>query len=237
MKKFSDRIYYLPFDEKGDRPNLGYIRGDKYSLMVDAGNSAAHVATYNAACRELGLKKPDFAALTHWHWDHVFGLHAVDCPAIASAQTNEHIAGVMQWTWTDEAMAERLRTGADNTFCDRTIREEYPDRSQIRLRLADITFDTHLTLDLGGITCELYRLENPHTADGVILYIPQERFIFLGDADCEGHHHGREPLYREKLAELMQTLQAIDFETLLQGHEPPMTRESAFAMWQEELAQ
>ena len=39
LKKISECIYYLPPDSETDRPVLGYIRGDRYSLMVDAGNS------------------------------------------------------------------------------------------------------------------------------------------------------------------------------------------------------
>ena len=41
--KLSERIYMLPFVRETDRPNLFYIKGDSYSVAVDAGNSAAHV--------------------------------------------------------------------------------------------------------------------------------------------------------------------------------------------------
>ncbi|WP_353094684.1 hypothetical protein [Tissierella praeacuta] len=36
LKRVSDRIYYLPADEETDRPILGYIRRDKYSMAVDS---------------------------------------------------------------------------------------------------------------------------------------------------------------------------------------------------------
>ena len=49
MQKISNRIFYLPSMEETDRPVLGYIKGDRYSLMVDAGNSPKHVSLYNAA--------------------------------------------------------------------------------------------------------------------------------------------------------------------------------------------
>lgn len=236
MQKVTDRIYYLPFDEHGDRPCLGYIRGDDYTLMVDAGNAVEHVKLYNDSLANLGFAKPDYVALTHWHWDHTYGLHAVACPSIACTQTNLYLADMMRWDWSDEAMAERLRTGEDNEFCDREIRVAYPDRSLITIRQADIAFTDVLTLRLGGITCELRQIENPHTADGVMIYIPEEKVIFLGDADCEGHHHGREPLYKEKLASLLKAMQHVDFHTCIPGHEDAMSREALFAFWQEELA-
>ena len=42
LKRLTDRIYYIPNDSKTDRPVLGLICGDKYSLVVDAGNSPTH---------------------------------------------------------------------------------------------------------------------------------------------------------------------------------------------------
>jgi hypothetical protein len=55
LKKLSDRIYYLPNEEETDRPVLGYINGDKYSLAVDVGNSSKHVEKfYNLTLAGLG---------------------------------------------------------------------------------------------------------------------------------------------------------------------------------------
>lgn len=235
MQKITDRVYMLPHDDCGDRPALGYIRGDRYALMVDAGNSAEHVRLYKASLAALALPMPDFVALTHWHWDHTFGLHAVGCPAIASVQTNAYIGDMMAWAWTDEAMARRLETGEDNDFCDEMIREVYPDRSRIIIRQADIAFANALTVDLGGVTCELRHFENPHSADGVLLYVPEERVLFLGDANYEGHHHGREPLYREKLAELIVSLETLPFEVCIGGHEEPLSRAALLQALRDEL--
>ena len=49
---------------------LGYIRGERYSLAVDAGNSRRHVEKFYAALDAAELRRPDFTVLTHWHWDH-----------------------------------------------------------------------------------------------------------------------------------------------------------------------
>ncbi len=39
LKNLSEHIWYMPFEEKRDRPNLGYVKGDKLSLAIDAGHS------------------------------------------------------------------------------------------------------------------------------------------------------------------------------------------------------
>ncbi|MFR2935167.1 MAG: MBL fold metallo-hydrolase, partial [Ruminococcus sp.] len=83
LQQLTPRIYQLPFSEAEDRPCLGYIRGERFSLMVDAGNSPEHVRDYQQALREAGFPLPQFTVLTHSHWDHCFGLHALQIPAIA----------------------------------------------------------------------------------------------------------------------------------------------------------
>ena len=40
LKKLSEHIWYMPFEEERDRPNLGYVRGEKMSLAIDAGHRA-----------------------------------------------------------------------------------------------------------------------------------------------------------------------------------------------------
>ena len=45
--KATERVYYLINDGEIDRPVLGYIKGDKYPLMVDAGKSKNHVEKFN----------------------------------------------------------------------------------------------------------------------------------------------------------------------------------------------
>ena len=68
LKRLSERLYYLPAEERTDRPILGYIRGDTYSLAVDAGNSSDHVEKIYRELRESDLRLPDFTVITHFHY-------------------------------------------------------------------------------------------------------------------------------------------------------------------------
>lgn len=113
LTQVSSNVYILPFDSHRDRPNLGYIHGEKYSVLVDAGNSPAHLNAMLEAIDEAGLPKPKIALITHWHWDHTFGMHAFSGTTMTHAKTNEILSGLTQWQWTQEAMAERLSTGEE----------------------------------------------------------------------------------------------------------------------------
>ncbi len=74
----TDRIWYYPFEKERDRPILGYIKGENWSLAVDAGHSEAHTMEFYSALKEADLPLPKLTVLTHWHWDHTFGMHSVN---------------------------------------------------------------------------------------------------------------------------------------------------------------
>ena len=46
LKRLTEHIWYMPFEAERDRPNLGYVKGDHWSLAIDAGHSAAHVREF-----------------------------------------------------------------------------------------------------------------------------------------------------------------------------------------------
>ena len=64
LNRLTDRIWVLPFEEERDRPNLSYIRGDRWSLAVDAGHSEAHTKLFYSALEEAGLHQASLTVLT-----------------------------------------------------------------------------------------------------------------------------------------------------------------------------
>ena len=75
--KATDRIYYFSGEQETDRPFLYYIKGRDYSVAIDAGQSKEHVEQFYAALQKESLPLPNYTILTHWHWDHTFGIRLV----------------------------------------------------------------------------------------------------------------------------------------------------------------
>ena len=112
----TDRVYYYPFDDTKDRPILGYIRGDEFSVAVDAGHSAEHVADFYAAIEEEGLPLPEVTVITHWHWDHTFGMHAVAGKTVASRRTQAHLLEVIEeYAGAVSAASQDAHANADSS--------------------------------------------------------------------------------------------------------------------------
>lgn len=223
LTKVTERIYYLINDREADRPVLGYIKGDKYSLMVDAGNSKEHVKKFNDSIKKLNLKLPDYIAITHWHWDHSYGMHAVTGKTIACEITNEQLEIMSKWQWTDEAMKKRLLTGEDIEFADTNIRKEYKSLQDIKVISADIVFKNDLEIDLGGLTVILKNIIAPHSEDSVIVYVPEEKVVFIGDAYGVDYYNNYK--YDSlKLEELIYTLEDLEFNICFPGHSTPINK-------------
>ena len=102
--RLSERLYYLPYEKLTDRPNLYYIKGDDYSVAVDAGNSQKHVEKFYNALKEEGFDLPKYTIISHWHWDHTFGLKYISGKSMSTALTKEKLNEVSKWKWTDEEM-------------------------------------------------------------------------------------------------------------------------------------
>lgn len=218
LKQITPRCFYLPNDPTADRPCLGYIRGDRYGLMVDAGNSPAHHRQFLEEVSATQLPAPSAVALTHAHWDHTYGMCAAAVPTLANHCTQAHLQRMHQWAWTLPAMEERLRTHEDIPFCHECILKEYPDLSTIRVTTADVVYHGCLTLDLGGVHAKLIHLDNSHADDCSIVFIPEEKVVFLGDITCTDLHHQPPCIHRARFEQLRRSLSALDFAYAIDGH-------------------
>ena len=243
--KVTEHIYIHPAEHYTDRPNIGLIVGEKFSLLYDAGNSAKHVEKLKSELSEQGLPHPDFVLLSHWHWDHSFGAKFWNAPVIAGRKTDEQLQKVDEWQWDDISMENRIESGEDIVFCSEMIKREYPDRSKIEVVPADIVFEGRMSINLGGFSCEIIHAKGPHSEDSVICYIPSEKFLFLGDANCKDLYGKpwefdieHEEDFLDNIAKIpydkvltddfIRLLDALDFELCISGHAEIMTKNELY---------
>jgi glyoxylase-like metal-dependent hydrolase (beta-lactamase superfamily II) len=223
--RVSNRIWYSAFEEERDRPGLGYIRGDHWSIAIDAGHSAAHVEEFYKALTDEKLPLPALTVITHWHWDHAFGMHRVNGICIANSKTNKHL----------REYAGKIASEGEETFLslDPSIRKEYEGNNPIIVVPADIEFDRELHLNPGGISVHLFTSVSPHTDDTTLVYIPEEKFMFVGDCIS-----GVFPTWKRdsrKTKELITTIEKMDAEYCLGGHWPLFRKQEMLDALKEDL--
>ena len=215
LKRLSDRIWYSMYEEERDRPCLGYIRGDNWSLAVDAGHSSSHVREFYEALTKEGLPLPALTVITHWHWDHAFGMHCIAGLSAANIRTNRHLTG----------FAKMIEAEGVNKFLDLdpSIRIEYASGEPVVIVPADIVFEDELRLDPGGVTVRLSTCTSPHTDDTTLIFVPEEKILFVGDAIS-----GVFPTWErdpEKTKALIEALRTFDADQILGGHWDPFRKD------------
>ncbi len=217
FNQLTNRIYFLEHDPEVDRPMLAYLKGDKFSLAIDAGYSASHVQDFYRAIEAEGFQKPDFTVITHWHYDHTFGMHAINGISIAHDKTNEFLKD-QQKQAMDPDYIEILKKE------DVHFRTEYCGQDKLNIVLSDITFSANMTLDLGGITARIFHTVSPHSEDTVCVYVPEEKVLFLGDSTSEDFFNGGY-MDKNKLQALIQMIQSIDCDCCILSHCEPLSKE------------
>lgn len=233
--KLSDRIYMLPYVQKTDRPNLFYIKGDNYSVAIDAGNSKTHVEQFYNELKKQGFELPKYTIITHWHWDHTFGLHAIEGTSIASKLTHEKLLEVGKWEWTKERMAEREVTGEDIAFCNNCILEEYENLEEIKVIGVDEVVEDTRELDLGGIHLYLIARDSTHSRDSLFIHIPEEKMLVVADADCEDYYDNNSQYDKARLVDMIGFLEGVDYERHIFSHIFEWTKEEALTHLRDEL--
>ena len=94
----------------------------------------------------------------------------------------------------------------------------------------DITFEDHLSLELGGVRIELYSTPGGETTDSMVIWLPDHKVCFCGNlfSALFGHFPNlvtvRGDRYREALGfiESLERVRALEPELLLTGHHGPV---------------
>ncbi len=215
LNRLTERIWVYPYEELRDRPNLVYIRGDRWSLAVDAGHSAEHTREFYHSLEDAGFPLPRLTVLTHWHWDHTFGMHVVPGLTLANERTNRHLADF-------RARIEKEGTGFFFEI-DERIRREYTDGKPVVITLADLVFRGEMLLDPGSCPVRVFQAESPHTDDATLIEIPGEKVLLLGDSTGGALPDWHvDPVLAGKLAD---TVRKVNPEICLPGHWTPLSPE------------
>lgn len=229
LERITEHVWYLPKEDPTYRPALGYICCGRSSLIVDTGNSPEHVSLFYGNIRSIGLPDPEFAALTHWHWDHVFGLSGSPAKSIAHVITNEKLQNMQRWDWSDNSLNSRVTAGLEIPFCAEMIKKEMPARHSFKVKPADISFMEKCSVRLEDLKCELVHVGGPHSEDSVVVFVPQERVLFLGDCNLEDLYTGGGSLRLNEYKQLIKRLEKFDADWFVPSHDVPHTKDEFIA--------
>jgi len=139
--------------------NLGLIVGAQRALLVDTGSSPGQGRTIRAALAGVTNLPLTAVVVTHWHYDHAFGLAAFgDVPRIAHESVQASLSSA-------EAAADAKRLGLDPR-----------ELGQPNVEIAVAT-----AVDLGERRVEVAHLGRGHTEGDLVVVVPDAEVVFTGD--------------------------------------------------------
>ncbi|TCP21291.1 glyoxylase-like metal-dependent hydrolase (beta-lactamase superfamily II) [Scopulibacillus darangshiensis] len=226
LERLTNRILYLPPYQETDRPVLGAVLGDDKTVLIDAGNSSNHARLFLSQLEERHISA-DLLVLTHWHWDHVFGMSEIQTPIISHRKTYTKVKELQDLSWEDRFLDQRVKEGTEIPFCADAMKKELGTRRDVFLPSPDITFDNRLSIHLGGVTCVIEHVGGDHSNDSCIIYIPEEKVLFLGDCMYANLYSKKWSYTLENTLQLIQRVEKYDADFfVLSHHDKPLTKEA-----------
>ncbi|WP_166705316.1 MBL fold metallo-hydrolase [Bacillus albus] len=226
IKKIGNSFWYMTPVSETDRPILGMVVGKEKTLMIDAGNSEEHAKLFLEMLKEQNVSSTDFVALTHWHWDHIFGLPVLhNALTIAHDETKKEMQSLVSYEWTDEALDARVKEGTEIEFCADCIKKEFEEKARnIKIIPPVLTFQDQIELDLGEVTCVLKHVGGDHAHDSIVIYVKEEKILFLGDCIYADIFSSKWNYTTKRTFKLIDDLEKFDAEIYILSHGTAISR-------------
>ncbi|AKG36056.1 MBL fold metallo-hydrolase [Paenibacillus durus] len=234
-QQLSPHVIIMHAEHETDRPILAAIAGERRTLLMDAGNSPMHAELFRKELERRGVRMPEILALTHWHWDHTFGMQAWGLPVVAHAETGRGLSSLSGLDWSDACLLELIRQGTINEGSAADIRKEFGENRDIRIIEPDILFQDRIAIDLGGVVCELVHVGGDHSSDSCFLHVREDRVLFLGDALGPSVYGGPRKYTSAAFLKLLSVAYGYNSHWYVESHGIPMSGEefrSDLAGWE-----
>lgn len=187
--KISDHVYWLP-PGPPDRPSLCAVVGERGTIWLDAGSSAAHAREFLAFLAENGITKPSHVVLSHSHWDHVFGAAELGAHVVAHELTAGYLEELAELDWSDEALEQRVAAGDASSQHAENVKAELPSPRRVKIAHVAIVLREGARFELGGVRVEVRHVGGDHADDSTVSFIEPDGVLFLGDCLYEAPSGG-----------------------------------------------
>jgi glyoxylase-like metal-dependent hydrolase (beta-lactamase superfamily II) len=213
-QRITEHTFWLP-PGPPDRPSLCAVAGDRGTIWLDAGSSAAHAREFLSALADDGVAAPSHVVLTHSHWDHVFGAAELRAHVIAQERTAAYLEQLAATDWSDEALDRRVAAGEASPQHAENVKAELPAPRDVRIAQAEIVFRDGLVLQLGGVRVEVRHVGGDHADDSTVAFVEPDGLLFLGDCLYEAPSGG---YTSEHVGRLVEAVRGFGAQLFVEGH-------------------
>jgi cyclase len=210
VKQVASDVYFL-FDFEGS--NAVFMVTDDGVLLIDTRTHPREGRDLLERIRKVTDKPVKWVINSHFHGDHHMG-NAVFKELGATFVAQEETARIMQHVQPKE-MARRIDGFRKSGF----------DPAEVKLVLPDATFDSRMTIVLGGREVRLFYLGPGQQAGDTFVAFPHARLLFTPGAFAK--HSMPNMAFTpsvEGWLKLLDQVAAMDFDAILPAHGDVATR-------------
>lgn len=223
LAQLTEHVWLWPHNPDAAQSCVGVIAGASETILVDAGNSPTLARRIQEELALCGLPPVSQVIYTHHHWDHIYGACEFRAPVVAHALCKTILAEEARKPWGPEylrqEMARNPRLEVSYTARGRAVQ----DWAAFRIVVPEIVFDEALTLQAGQIEVQLEHVGGQHAGDSLVVKVPQEGVMFLGDCYYLPPLHLRTPASKPSMA-MLAALESEAYALYVEGHDKPLTR-------------
>lgn len=204
LEVIDDGVYALTAE--GD-PNVGAIEGEDFLVCIEARATPAAARDWLAKLREHTDKPVKYLVLTHYHAVRVLGASAFDAETIIASGTTRRL------------IEERGKEDWDSEFGRMPRLFKQPDEIP-GLTHPDLTFDDHMTIELGGNRgrIDLQFCGRGHTAGDVAVWHDRSKTLFAGDlVEAQAALYTGDAFHKEWASDTLDRVKAFGAEKLVGG--------------------
>ncbi len=223
----ADNVWIFPRDEDPNRvqPNVGIVMTRNHTVLIDAGNSPRHARRIMIALDDLRAPAVSHVIYTHSHWDHVFGSQVFGATVVAHELCRKQLSETASRPWSNSYIQEEIQRMPSREPGLRAMQRAMEDWRNFRIILPEIVLTKTLTLYVDGVEFEIQHVGGLHAPDSVVVRLPQQKVLFLGDCYYSPPIHLRRP--DDSLNQpMIRSLVDKHIDTYIDGHGDPMTRKA-----------
>ena len=187
--------------------NAGFVVTPEGVVVIDALGSPELARRLLAEIAKVTNKPIHTVVLTHYHADHIYGLQVfkdLGARIVAHGAAREYL--------TSDTARLRLESSRQELW-------PWVDE-KTRLVPADEWLTGSRVLNVGGVRFDIQPMGPSHTAEDLVVYLPQQKVLFAGDLVFRNRIPFVGQANSRHWIESLQELLKFDAQWVVPGHEP-----------------
>lgn len=234
LTQLTEHTWLLPHnpDANAVQSSIGVITTLNETILVDAGNSPRLARKIKTELAGWNLPHISRIIYTHHHWDHIYGACEFDVPVTAHVICKAILEEESRKPWGIEYLSEEIRRNPKLTVSYNARAKSINDWGSFRIVVPEEVFEKEELINLDGLTIELEHVGGEHSEDSIVIKVPQDGVMFIGDCYYPPPLHLRKPNSAPS-PDMLRRLQNNAYDLYMEGHDKPFTQAELFKFLQE----